>query len=224
MLLDSVSHELRTPLAVITGSLENLTGATPELQTSLIAEGRAATRRLNRLVGNLLDQTRLESGALKPRLDWCDARDLVNAAREGVGDALAGHPLEIVLPEDMPPIRADFALTEQALANLLLNAALHTPAATAVFVTAGIERSGTRAFFTVADHGPGFPPAMSERLFKKFERGDAARAGGLGLGLSIVRGFIAAQRGEVVVGANPGGGAVFTIYLPHTAPQTPPAE
>ena len=224
VLLDSVSHELRTPLAVITGSLENLPGAAPGLQAALIAEGRSAARRLNRLVGNLLDQTRLESGALKPRLDWCDARDLINSAREGVGDALAGHPLEIVVSDDMPPIRADFALTEQALANLLLNAALHTPAATAIFLTAGIERGGTRAFFTVADRGPGFPPAMSERLFKKFERGDAARAGGLGLGLSIVRGFVAAQRGEVVVGTNPGGGAVFTIYLPHTAPQTPPAE
>ncbi|HEY4247038.1 MAG TPA: sensor histidine kinase KdpD [Lacunisphaera sp.] len=224
VLLDSVSHELRTPLAVITGSLENLSGAGPGLQVSLINEGRAAARRLNRLVGNLLDQTRLESGALKPRPDWCDARDLINAAREGVGDALAGHPLEIALASDMSPVRADFALTEQALANLLLNAALHTPPGTAVFVTAGIERSGTRAFFTVADRGPGFPASMSERLFKKFERGDAARAGGLGLGLSIVRGFIAAQRGEVVVGANPGGGAVFTIYLPHTTPQSPPIE
>jgi two-component system sensor histidine kinase KdpD len=224
VLLDSVSHELRTPLAVITGSLENLTGATPELQTALVTEGRAAARRLNRLVGNLLDQTRLESGALKPRLDWCDARDLINSAREGVGDALASHPLEIVVPDEMPPVRADFALTEQALANLLLNAALHTPAETPIFLTAGIERGGSRAFFTVADRGSGFPAAMSERLFKKFERGDAARAGGLGLGLSIVRGFVAAQRGEVVVGANPGGGAVFTIYLPHTEPQTPPAE
>ena len=224
VLLDSVSHELRTPLAVITGTLENISGATPELQTALVAEGRAAARRLNRLVGNLLDQTRLESGTLKPRLDWCDARDLINAARDGVGDALADHPLEIVLPEDMPPIRADFALAEQALANLLLNAALHTPVATPIFLTAGIERGGSRAFFTVADRGPGFPPAMSARLFKKFERGDAARAGGLGLGLSIVRGFVAAQRGEIVVGANPGGGAVFTIYLPHSAPQTPPAE
>src|ERR1019366_7891496 len=80
VLLDSVSHELRTPLAVITGSLENLTGAGAELQAELIAEGRASARRLNRLVGNLLDQTRLESGALKPRLDWCDVHDLVNAA------------------------------------------------------------------------------------------------------------------------------------------------
>jgi two-component system sensor histidine kinase KdpD len=218
VLLDSVSHELRTPLAVITGALENLTGATPELRAELVNEGRAAARRLNRLVGNLLDQTRLESGTLKPRLDWCDARDLVNAALDGVRDALAGHPLEVVLPDDMPPVRADFALMEQALANLLLNATRHTPAGTQVFLTAGIERSGTRAFFTVADRGPGFPLEMRERLFKKFERGDAAHAGGLGLGLSIVRGFVTAQGGDVMVGENPGGGAVFTIYLPHTAP------
>src|SRR5690606_21749064 len=142
-----------------------------------------------------------------------------NAALEAAGDALEGHPLEVALPEELPPIRADFALTEQALVNLLVNASLHTPAATPVFVTAGIERGGARAFFTVADRGPGFPPAMRERLFKKFARGGAARAGGLGLGLSIVRGFIAAQGGEVVVGENPGGGAVFTLYLPHAAPE-----
>lgn len=224
VLLDSVSHELRTPLAVITGSLENLAEAKPGLRDALVAEGRAAARRLNRLVGNLLDQTRLESGALKPRLDWCDVRDLINAARNGVGDALADHPLEIIVPDEIPPVRADFALMEQALANLLLNAALHTPASTPIFLTAGIERGGTRAFFTVADRGPGLPAEMSQRLFKKFERGDAARAGGLGLGLSIVRGFVAAQHGEVMVGANPGGGAVFTIYLPHLPPQTPPVE
>ena len=223
-LLDSVSHELRTPLAVITGAAESLRGADPAVRESLSDEIRLAARRLNRLVGNLLDQTRLESGALKPRLDWCDGRDLVNAAVEGVRDALVEHPLDVSVPEDLPPLRADFALTEQALANLLLNAARHTPAGTPVFLTAGLERGGARVFFTVADRGPGFPAAMSERLFKKFERGDAARAGGLGLGLSIVRGFVAAQSGEVVVGANPGGGAVFTIYLPHSAPQSPPAE
>ncbi len=224
VLLDSVSHELRTPLAVITATLENLQDAPPDLHASLVAEGRGAARRLNRLVGNLLDQTRLESGALRPRLDWSDARDLVNAALEGVRDELESNPLEIVVPDDMPPIRVDFALTEQALANLLLNAARHTPDGTPIFVTAGLDRDGRRAFFTVADRGPGFQLAMRERLFKKFERGDAARAGGLGLGLSLVRGFITAQGGEVVVGENPGGGAVFTIYLPHTAPQSPPSE
>jgi two-component system sensor histidine kinase KdpD len=215
VLLDSVSHELRTPLAVITGSLENLSGAAPDLRADLIAEGRAAARRLNRLVGNLLDQTRLESGTLKPRLDWCDVHDLVNAALEGTRDALAGHLLDSVVPDDMPPIQADFALMEQALSNLLLNAARHTPAGTPVFLTAGVEHGGQRVYFTVADRGPGFPLEMRDRLFKKFERGDAARAGGLGLGLSIVRGFVVAQGGDIMVGANPGGGAVFTIYLPY---------
>ena len=215
-LLDSVSHELRTPLAVITAAAEAMAAADDKTRVSLIAETRSAARRLNRLVGNLLDQTRLESGALQARLDWCDANDLLNAALEDVRDALAGHPIEIVVPEEMPPLRADFALMEQSLANLLLNAALHTPAATSIFVTAGLEHSGQRVFFTIADRGPGFPPAMRERLFKKFARGDAAKAGGLGLGLSIVRGFIAAQGGEIVVGENPGGGAVFTITLPHS--------
>jgi two-component system sensor histidine kinase KdpD len=223
-LLDSVSHELRTPLAVITAAAENLATADAALRVSLVEEVRTAARRLNRLVGNLLDQTRLESGALKPKLDWCDARDIVNAALEGVRDALAGHPLEVIMSDDLPPVRVDFALTEQSLANLLLNATLHTPAGTAVFLTAGIERGGKRVYFTVADRGPGFPVAMRERLFKKFERGDAARAGGLGLGLSIVRGFVTAQGGEIMVGENPGGGAVFTLYLPHTAPGAVPSE
>ncbi len=220
-LLDSVSHELRTPLAVITSAAENMAeGARPE-DRALLAEIRAASRRLNRLVGNLLDQTRLESGALKPRIDWCDPQDLINAAVEGARDALEGHPLEVAVIPDLPPVRADFALMEQALANLLLNAAVHTPRATPIFVTAGIEGGARRMFFTVADRGPGFPPTMKERLFKKFARGDAARAGGLGLGLSIVRGFIVAQGGEIVVGENPGGGAVFTIYLPHQSLDAP---
>jgi two-component system sensor histidine kinase KdpD len=225
-LLDSVSHELRTPLAVITGSLEHLaTDADPARRTVILHEARLAAARLNRLVANLLDQTRLECGALRPRPDWCDPRDLVNAALDAARETLEAdaHPLTVDLPDDLPPIRADFALTEQALANLLLNAARHTPPGTPVFITAGIDRDGARAFFTVADRGPGLPPAMKDRLFQKFTRGDAAHAGGLGLGLSIVRGFIAAQGGEVVAGENPSGGAVFTLYLPHAAPEPPPA-
>jgi two-component system sensor histidine kinase KdpD len=223
-LLDSVSHELRTPLSVIGSAAEGLEEAEPGLRKSLVAEIRTAARRLNRLVGNLLDQTRLDGGVLKARLDWCDARDLVNAALDEVRDAAAGHPLEVSVPEDMPPIRADFTLMVQALANLLLNAALHTPPSTEIFVTAGIERGGRRVFFTVADRGPGFPRGMKERLFKKFERGDVARSGGLGLGLSIARGFVSAQGGEIAVGENPGGGAVFTVYLPDVSPQNRPGE
>jgi two-component system sensor histidine kinase KdpD len=224
VLLESVSHELRTPLAVINATTEELADANIPACTEIVEEIRAAGQRLNRLVGNLLDQTRLESGALRPRVDWCDPQDLVNAAVEGTRDALADHPLEIFVPENMAFVRADFALTEQSLANLLLNAALHTPPGTPVSITAGIESSGKRAFFVVADRGPGFPATTRDELFHKFTRGATAPAGGLGLGLSIVQGFISTQGGEVTLGDNPGGGAKITLYLPHTAPDNPPPE
>ncbi len=223
-LLDGVSHELKTPLAVLNSAAESFPAADEKTRTRLMEEVSIATRRLHRLVNNLLDQTRLESGALKPRLDWCDARDLVNAALDGTKDALAEHPFEASFPPDMPLFRADFALMEQVIANLLLNAALHTPAGTPVFLAAGVEASRSRVFFTVADRGPGLPAELDDRLFKKFQRGDAAKAGGLGLGLSIIRGFVSAQGGEVVAGQNPGGGAVFTVYLPLAAHSAVPCE
>jgi two-component system, OmpR family, sensor histidine kinase KdpD len=218
-LLDSVSHELRTPLAVITGVIDNLGEADPGTREQLLTEGRTATRRLNRVVSNLLDQTRLESGALRTRPDWCDVRDIVNAAIETVGEALDGRPLHVEIPVKLPPLFADFVLTEQALANLLLNAAMHTPAGTAITVTADIEPDGARAFLSVADRGPGIAADDRERIFGKFFRAARARAGGLGLGLSIVQGFAAAQGGSIECRDNPGGGAVFTFYLPHRTPQ-----
>ncbi len=223
-LLDGVSHELKTPLAVLSAATESLATADEPTRASLAVEIRTATRRLNRLVSNLLDQTRLESGALRPRLDWCDAHDLVNAAVDGVRESLAGHPFESDVPADLPLFRADAALMEQVIANLLLNAALHTPAGTPIFLTAGIDNTRARVFVTVADRGPGFPLEMRERLFQKFQRGDAARAGGLGLGLSIIQGFVTAQGGEIVVGENPGGGAVFTVYLPYVPHGNVPTE
>ena len=223
-LLDGVSHELKTPLAVIGAAAETFATADAPTRENLVGEIRTATRRLNRLVTNLLDQTRLESGVLKPRLDWCDAHDLVNAALDGVREALAGHALETAVPPDMPLFRADAALMEQVIANLLLNAALHTPSGTPIFLAVGVDTARARVFFTVADRGPGLPAAMHERLFQKFQRGDAARAGGLGLGLSIIRGFVSAQGGEVVAGENPGGGAVFTVYLPFAPHANVPSE
>ncbi|MBL9206959.1 MAG: DUF4118 domain-containing protein, partial [Opitutaceae bacterium] len=223
-LLDGVSHELKTPLAVLHSAAENLRGADEGTREQLTGEILTATRRLNRLVNNLLDQTRLESGALRPRLDWCDGRDLVNAAMDATRDALAGHPFEASLPPDLPLFRADFALMEQVITNLLFNAALHTPPGTPVFLAAGVDGARSRVFFTVADRGPGLPQEMRDRLFKKFQRGDAAKAGGLGLGLSIIRGFVSAQGGEVVAGENPGGGAVFTVYLPLAEHSAVPKE
>jgi two-component system sensor histidine kinase KdpD len=223
-LLDGVSHELKTPLAVLGAAAENLPTDADSPIGKMAHEIRTATRRLNRLVGNLLDQTRLETGALRPNLDWCDANDLLNAAFDGIRESIAGHPLEVDVPDDMPLFRADAALMEQVIANLLLNAALHTPAGTPLFLAGGIDGARSRVFFTVADRGPGLPPEMRDRLFQKFQRGDAARIGGLGLGLSIIRGFVTAQGGEVVAGENPGGGAVFTVYLPHEAHEDVPNE
>ena len=223
-LLDGVSHELKTPLAVLSAAVENLTTADEATRADLAHEIRTATRRLNRLVNNLLDQTRLESGALRPRLDWCDGHDLLNAAIDGVSDSLEGHPFEVDVPKDLPLFRADAALMEQVIANLLLNSALHTPAGTEIFLAAGVDRAMSRIFFTVAARGPGLPAALRERLFPQFQRGDAAKAGGLGLGLSIIRGFVTAQGGDVVAGENPGGGAVLTVYLPYTEHGDVPAE
>jgi two-component system sensor histidine kinase KdpD len=223
-LLDGVSHELKTPLAVLSAAAENLPTETNSPVGRIVQEIRTATRRLNRLVGNLIDQTRLETGMLRPKIDWCDANDLLNAATDGISESLAGHPLEVDVPDDMPLFRADAAIMELVLANLLLNAALHTPSGTPLFLATGIDRAKNRIFFTVADRGPGLPPEIRSRLFKKFQRGDTAHAGGLGLGLSIIHGFVVAQDGEIVAGENPGGGAVFTVYLPHQTHETVPDE
>jgi two-component system sensor histidine kinase KdpD len=223
-LLDSVSHELRTPLAVISAGLETLEASGAEGEGGLaIAEMRTAVRRLNRRVSDLLDQTRLESGILQARMDWCDAADLVQAAADGVRDALGGHPFSVAIAEDLPPIRADFSLTEHALANLILNAAVHTPPGTPISVEARLAEDG-RACIAVADRGPGLGPSVKARLFQKFSRGEGVQAGGLGLGLSIARGSIAAQGGDIEVSDRPTGGAVFTICLPPATPQAEPSE
>ena len=215
-LLDSVSHELKTPLSVLRSAGVKLDTDDGKKRAALVHEICTATSRLDHLVANLLNQTRLESGGLRPQLDWCDARDLIQAARRGVGDALAGRPFTSHAPADLPLFMADAPLMEQVIVNLLRNAALHTPAGTAILVTAGTEvrNEHTRVFIRVEDRGSGIPPELRENLFQKFRRGRAARAGGLGLGLSIVRGFMLAQGGDVIAGDNPAGGASFTVFLP----------
>ena len=214
-LLDSVSHELKTPLSVLRSAAEQVDTADPKRRAGLSAEISQATRRLDTLVANLLNQTRLESGSLRPQPDWCDARDVVNAARRAAGDALARRAVKTEIPAEMPLFMADMSMMEQALANLLLNAAVHTPEDTPILVSTGVDERGSRVFIAVADSGPGLSPELKENPFQKFRRGRQAPAGGLGLGLSIVRGFVVAQGGTVVAGDRPGGGACFTIYLPY---------
>ncbi len=184
----------------------------------MVGEIQEAARRLNRLVGNLLSMTRLETGHVKPKLDWCDVADLIQVALKDLHKDFAGHKVRLSLAAGLPLVRMDFVLMQQALANLVLNAAVHTPAGTEVQINAAVEAEAL--VLTVADNGPGLPPEALPLIFDKFYRAPAAPAGGTGLGLAIVKGFVEAQGGRVQAENRPAGGALFTIRLPLA--KTPP--
>ena len=181
-LLNSISHELRTPLAAITSAasaLADADAAPPRHRHALLGEIQEANARLNRIVGNLLEVSRLESGQIRPRLDWHDARDLVQTTVREVRRELGQHPVTLDLPAGPLLVRLDFSLIQQALANLLLNAAMHTPLGTPVEVRAAHE--GNALTLSVGDRGPGLPADLLARVFEKFTRGTAAPVGGSGL-------------------------------------------
>ncbi len=213
-LLNSISHELRTPIAAITTAASALVESTTPapLRDTLAHEIQESAARLNRLVGNLLDMTRLESGNVKPRLDWCDVADLINVALRHNERELSRHQIALSLAQPLPLVKMDFVLIEQALNNLLLNAAHYTPPGTTVEVKA--SATPEEMVISVADHGPGLPPESLPQVFDKFYRVPGAPAGGTGLGLSIVKGLVEAHGGRVEARNRPGGGAEFSIYLP----------
>jgi two-component system sensor histidine kinase KdpD len=225
-LLNSISHELRTPISAITAAASTLAGlqpdAQPAMQKTLAGEIQESAARLNRLVGNLLDMTRLESGKVKPRLEWCDVADLVNVALRRNEAELARHPVKVQLPKGLPLVRMDFVLIEQALNNLLLNAAAYTAEGTPVKITAA--GGAGEVSLTVADRGPGLPPESLPHVFEKFYRVPGAPPGGTGLGLSIVKGFVEAHGGRVEARNREGGGAQFTLYLPVESTPEPSLE
>jgi two-component system sensor histidine kinase KdpD len=210
-LLDSISHELKTPLAALqaaTDGMESAGGASP----IYLQEQRTALQRLNRLVNNLLNMTRLESGAVQSTMEWCDVGELCDAALGFAADTLAKHRVERDVPEDLPMVKLDQALVEQALSNILLNAGMHTPAGTDVVLRARVaDRVLTLSVF---DRGPGLPMGNPDELFRKFARGPNAPSGGSGLGLAIARGFVRACGGDVTAANRAGGGAEFIIRLP----------
>jgi two-component system, OmpR family, sensor histidine kinase KdpD len=221
-LLNSISHELRTPLAASTSAASALAAAgaaTPEQRRALIGEIQEANARLNRVVGNLLDVARLESGQVRPRLDWHDARDLVQTTLRELQRELAAHPVKLDLPAAPLLVRLDFSLAQHALANLLLNAANHTPAGTPIEVSA--QLANDQLALSVADRGPGIPPEWLPRIFDKFFRAPTAPTGGSGLGLTIVKGFVEAHGGTITATNRPGGGVMFTLNFPQ--PEKPPA-
>jgi two-component system sensor histidine kinase KdpD len=206
---------MRTPLAAITSAASTLSessdSAPRQFQRDMADEIQEAAQRLNRLVGNLLSMTRLETGHVKPKLDWCDVEDLVLVTLDDIENDLTRHRVSVGIAPGLPLVRMDFVLMQQVLTNLLLNAAVHTPPGTTVHVSAAME--GGALVLSVADNGPGLPTEALPQLFEKFYRAPAAPAGGTGLGLAIVKGYAEAQGGQVKAQNRPEGGAIFTVRL-----------
>jgi two-component system sensor histidine kinase KdpD len=213
-LFNSISHELRIPIATIMGSSEALLeqNLSVPIQRELYTEINTASVRLNRLVENLLNMSRLESGRITSHPDWCDMQDLVNSVSESLKHELELFQFNVFIPGDMPLVFVDFGLMEQVLHNLILNATQNAPAGSLIQLKAGMDNSTLT--IRVIDQGPGFPESELSAVFDKFYRGKSAKAGGTGLGLSIVKGFVEAHQGTVLASNGENGGAVFTIKIP----------
>lgn len=225
-LLNSISHELRTPIASIMGAasslLDSQTGANPVARRELTADIQSAARRLNRLVENLLDMSRLESGRLQLKREWCDLGDLIGVAVKRLANRLGDHPLTIACDPGLPLIQLDFVLMEQVLVNLLDNACNYTPAGTPVIIEAGQDEQGV--YLQLSDRGPGLPESDLERVFDKFYRVPGTLSGGTGLGLSVCKGLVEAHGGTLAASNVPGGGACFLIRLPSSGAPPPVQE
>ena len=205
-LFNSISHDLRTPLSTVLGSATTLIdyGKTlkPDVRADLLISIREEAERLNRYVGDLLDMTRLEGGALKTRTEWTDVRDVLAAAIKRVDRRLGARTLARDFPPELTSIQLDPGLLEQAIVNILENAVAYSPDGSAVEVAAYEDRSNV--VIAIEDEGPGIPKADIERIFEKFrrleepsDRGRGDPSKGAGLGLSIAKGFIEAMNGRI---------------------------
>lgn len=225
-LLNSISHELRTPIATIAGAASSLLDPNTSLnlvsRMELTSEIESAAERLNRLVENLLDMSRLDAGRLQLKVEWCDIGDVVGVALRQLQGEIAGRPLTVKIEPAMPLIKIDFVLMEQVLVNLLDNACSYTPADSALDIMAAVEGQSIR--LDISDRGPGIPADALERIFEKFYRVPGTAAGGTGLGLSICRGLVEAHGGTLTVQPRTGRGTTFSIRLPITSPPPPVKE
>ena len=230
-LLSSLSHDLRTPLANIEGAASSLLedGAVlvPEVRHELAEGILGESRRMHRLVVNLLDMVRVESGTLAVSCSWQPLEEALGVALIRMEERLAGREVSTNLPEDLPLVPIDELLVEQVFINLLENALRHTPPGTPIGVSAW--RDGDGIVVEVADRGPGIPEGQEELVFGKFHRAEApgrpSPTEGAGLGLTICRGIVSAHGGRIWVEARPGGGAAFRFTLPVSGvPPSAPRE
>lgn len=214
-LLNSLSHELRTPIATILGTVDTLKENNDKLekeqQFDLLNDIDIASLRLNRQVENILNMSRLESGTLKPKLDWCDMEELVTNIIRKL-DHTREQQISFTASEQLPLFKIDIGFTEQILLNLLHNAILYTPKHAQIKVT--VAHLLDTCFITVVDDGVGFSESELSLVFDKFYRLPNTKTIGSGLGLSIVKGFVEAQNGKILLENNVTGGAYFKISIP----------
>lgn len=214
-LLNSLSHELRTPIATILGTVDTLKDSgdrlTQEQQHDLLNDIDIASIRLNRQVENILNMSRLESGILKPKIDWCDMEELVNNTIEKV-NTLNTHKISVQVSNSLPLFKLDIGFVEQILLNLLHNSVQYTAPGTAIWVE--VLHQENDCVICIRDNGQGFLESEIPRVFDKFYRSPHSKAGGSGLGLSIVKGFTEALNGTIELNNNVAGGAEFIIRIP----------
>jgi K+-sensing histidine kinase KdpD len=227
-LLSALSHDLRTPLAAITGAATTLRDDGAAIDSAQRGEMLDTiceeADRLERLVRNLLDMTRVESGALTVKRQWLPLEEIVGSSLTRLESQLAGRPVHTDLPADLPLVPVDAVLLELVFVNLLENAAKYTPAGSPVDIVARASVGGGAIAIEVADRGPGIRPGDEARLFEKFFRGRQSGSSGAGLGLAICRGVISAHGGTIGAANRPGGGAAFRMLIPivGTPPPAPP--
>ncbi|WHZ23998.1 MAG: Osmosensitive K+ channel histidine kinase KdpD [Nitrospira sp.] len=223
--LSSVSHDLRTPLATIVGASSALLSTARPLssdsQQELVRSISDEAGRLDRLLKNLLDMTRLEAGAMQLRKEWHALDEVVGTALARVKSRIATHPVSTTFPDDLPLVLVDGVLIEQVLINLLENAVKYSPPASPIKVTALVKDG--MVVTEVADRGPGIPQGEERRIFEKFYRLHPDREGGVGLGLTICQGIVESHGGRIWVDARHGGGSNFRFTLP-IAPNRPTVE
>ncbi len=215
-LLNSLSHELRTPIATIIGATDNLQSNSEKLtsinRNDLIAEIAKASFRLNQQVENLLNMSRLDSGFVQPKKDWCDIAEVIYESVKRIEENKIAQKITININPSIPLFKLDEVMLEQVVYNLLNNAVLYTEPNCKIDIAATCQADILQ--ITVEDNGKGFPEDEIENVFDKFYRLKNSKIGGTGLGLSIVKGFTEAQGGTVKLENISTGGARFIIEIP----------
>ncbi len=215
-LFNSLSHELRTPISTIIAAIDTLKENKKNLsdyhQNVLYNEIDTATLRLNRQVDNLLNMSRLETEILKPKNDWCDLNELIFSVIQKYADNLLSHKIIYDHTDNLPFVKIDLMMMEQIISNIIHNGIHYTPENSIIRISTFIQDENL--LITISDNGQGFPENEIPFVFNKFYRLPNTKAGGSGLGLSIVKGFVQALKGSILLENQESGGAIFTITIP----------